>query len=293
MNIKGERLLRERQRIYRKSGSVPSHIIQELDADTSSAGKNMKQKRNRYVNSLWGDPRSRAGKKRFAEYLKNLKGASSYLKDERSIMFFRNLPAHARKRIYQRLNEVDPTGCREIRRRYLAAGRGKKKAEKMAMDMAIKDDTIALEQTVECIGSPRLLKLMPLGGLKNVLALCVAAGHSREEVANMVKMDVSEFNALITNQDVKDAAKEMPNAIVHLANGMVLRDLMQGVVTPMTKEADQIAARRSKVAVEVSKESRERTKFSDEVERKRESDLEKRFGINRLKGEVIDADNKS
>lgn len=289
MNIRGERLLKERKKIYRKSGSVPTHIKQEIGEDTSSKGKQRRKKRNRKVTSIWGDPRTKAGRMRFREYLKNLKSASSFLKDERGIIFFKSIPRFTRARIYRRLNEVDPTGKKELVRRFKALNRSKKVVEKMAMNMVVKDDDVALTTDIDCAGSPRLLTLMPVGGLAKVLAMCVAAGHSREEVACMVKMDVSDFNRLVTDEKVKEAAKDLPQAIVHLANSIVFRDLLGGTVTNQTKEADQIVARRSKVAVDLSKEGRERTKFSEELEQKREDELAKRFGVDRKKGEITDA----
>lgn len=293
MNIRGERLLRERKKIYQKSGSVPSHIKQEVEDDSSSGGKQRKVKRNRKVTSIWGDPRTKAGRMRFSEYLKKLKDASSLVKDERGIIFFKSMPRFTQKRIYRRLDEVDPQGKKELIRKMRALNRSKKVVERMAMKMVVKDDTVALEQTVDCAGTPRILKLMPLGGLAKVLALCVAAGHTREEVANMVKMEISEFNRLIPNDLVKEAAHDLPQAITHLANGIVFRDLLSGVLTNQTKEADQIVARRTKVAVDVSRETRERSKFTEELEEKREAELASRFGVDRKKGETIDANSKS
>lgn len=292
MNIHGERLLREREKIYRKSGSIPTKLQKEMDEqDTTS--KKKKRKYSRYRAALWGDPKTKAGRQRFSEYLKNLKSADPYLKEERGFVFFRNLPLMSRKKVYKRLREVDLPGYHKVLGRMRAETRHRHEAKELAMAMVHKEDVVAVEHEIDCAASPRLLKLLPLGGLKNILALCVAAGHSRDEVAAMAKMTPSEFNALVTRADVTAAAKEMPNAITHLANGIVLRDLMNGEVTNTTKEADMIVARRSKVAVEVSKETRERTKFSEELEKKREDDVAKRFGIDRKKGEVIDADNKS
>jgi hypothetical protein len=290
VNIRGERLLKEREKIYRKSGSIPATLQQEMEAKDGSSKK--KRKYNNFRKAIWGDPRTAAGQHRFKEFLKNLKNADSFLKDERGFVFFQKLPEGTRKKVYKKLREVDLKGYNTVLGRMRTNTRQRNTVKELAMDLVVKEDCVAVEKEIECGASPRLLKLMPMGGLKNILALAVAAGHTRDEVANMAQMTPAEFNALITPADVTAAAKDMPNAITFLANGIVLRDLMAGNVTNNTKEADMIVARRSKVAVEVSKETRERTKFSDELEKKREDEMAKRFGVDRKKGEVIDASNQ-
>ena len=293
MNIASVTLRKQRERIYRTSGSNDSHTLPEMVAGDSSKGLPPKKKRNRFHVSLWGTPQSRAGRMRFKRYLAGIKSADRFLKDERSIIFFKNMAPKTRKQVYRRLREVDPIGYKKIMGRLIAHGQGLRRAQQVAMSMVVKEDTVAVERVVECAASPRLLKLMPLGGLKNVLALCVAAGHSRDEVAAMVAMEPSEFNAMVTDKDVREAAQEMPKAIVHLANGIVLRDLLKGEINNQTEAADKIAARRSKLAVDISKESRERSKFSEELEKKREDDMTKRFGVDRKKGEAVNADSQS
>ena len=245
--------------------------------------------------SIWGDLRVKAGRARFKEYLKNLKNADGFLEKKKSILFLRQLPNEIRGRIYRRLREVDMEGYKKVKHNVASfsqgvANRTKKKLAKVA---DVRHDMVMVEQKMDAAASPSIIKLMPIGGLRNVLALCVASGYTRDQVAAMVQMDVTEMNALVTEEDVKAAALDMPRAITHLANGIVMRDLMNGVVTAMTKDADMIAHRRTKVAVDVSQESRKRSKFDDEILAKKEESIVTRFGVDRQKGEAVNADSKS
>ena len=293
MNIYGERRLREQRKKQQADTTARSATSSNQESDTSSSEKPPKKKLNGTRTGVWGDPRTKAGKKRFREYLKNLTSADVFLKNERSVHFLKTLGDRTRSAIYKRLREVDPEGFKKVVSRLNSLGQQLYHSHHADVALDLKADKIVLEQEIDCAGSPKLLKLLPIGGLKNILSLCVAAGYTRDEVASMANMSILEFNAMVTKEDVRAASKDMPNAITHLANGMVLRDLMNGVVTPMTKEADMIVSRRSKVAVEVSKETRERTKFTEDMEKRREEELAKRFGVDRMKGEVIDASNKS
>lgn len=290
MNIRGERVQKEREKLLRKSGSLNTTTGTSQDEGGCSSKK---KKGNLHHQAIWGNPRTAIGRKRFREYLINIKSAEPFLRNARSFIFLKNMGRKTRRQVYKRLREVDLAGYNKVLGRMRNVKYQANKAKLVAMELVVKEDAVAVEQEIDCTSSPRLLKLLPLGGLKNMLALCVAAGHTRDEVAGMAQMEPAEFNALVTAADVRAAAKEMPNAITHLANGIVLRDLLKGEVSTTTKEADMIVARRSKVAVEVSKETRERTKFSDELEKKREDAVATRFGIDRKTGEVVDADNKS
>jgi hypothetical protein len=290
MFIKSHKSIREQAKVLRDSDSKAYAELVKAHTDILSPKKHLW---NEKAKAIWGDQRSKAGRMRLKRYLENIKSADPFLAGVRSYTFLDQLPARVRSRIMKRVREVDSLGYKKLKFKLLSVGQIRRNSKKLMTAVDIKNDTVMLEKRIEETATASIIRLMPIGGLKNVLALCIAAGYTRDQVAGMVQMEPAELNALITSEDVKEAAMDMPKAITHLANGIVMRDLLNGMVTPMTKEADMIAHRRTKVAVDVSKETRERSKFDDVVFEQKESELTKRFGVDRKKGEVIDANSKS
>jgi hypothetical protein len=242
--------------------------------------------------SVWGNPRLKETRVRFNAYLKKLKNADSFLADDRSVMFVKMLPKTFRDKLYKKLREIDPMGYNKVWSAAKSFGKRNILAKQVALTRAVKGDMAAVNTAIDCATSPTLVKLIPMGGLKNILAMCLAAGYSRDAVAAMAKIDPAMLNTMVTEADIKAAAVDMPKAIAHLANGIVMKDLMAGLATQTTEIADRIAQRRVKVAVDVSRETRERSKFDVEVEQKRDDETAKRFGVNRQEGTVLDADSK-
>jgi len=223
---------------------------------------------------------------------------NAFLKYERSYQFYQMLPQSFRKKIRKHFGEVDPEGLREMDRRIKSArmkashaARDRRRLPAPVIDM--KEIAVAIE--LECLEytDTTLVQFIPATGVKNVLAICLAAGYSKAEVAAMVDIDPSRLNALVSSRDVKAAAKLMPEAIAFLADGKVMRDLMKGEVSSETERADKISERRRKVHIEQRKEGREARKDHEELENRKEKQLAKRFGVDRKEGKVIDVEDET
>lgn len=120
------------------------------------------------------------------------------------------------------------------------------------------------------------------------MAICVAAGYTREEAAAALKIDVTDFNSMVKPEDVRTALKDLPNAVVNAADQKVMKDLLQGNVSSTTDIADRISQRRKKLLLDLYDANTGVRKDSKALEEKREDELKRRFGVDRQKGEVID-----
>jgi hypothetical protein len=161
----------------------------------------------------------------------------------------------------------------------------------------LKETTVALTKQIDELPGVSEIKFMDIRGLKSIIALAIAAGYKREEVAAMAQMDPGDINAMVTEDDIKRAAREMPDAVIHAADQVVMRDLLTGHVDERTSRADLIAHRRRKLVLDARSDAREQRKEHAALTEKREQHYEQRFGVKREKeveAEVIeDEDSQS
>jgi hypothetical protein len=101
-------------------------------------------------------------------------------------------------------------------------------------------------------------------------------------------MALGELNLLVSDMDIKAAVKDVNKAVVAAADQKVLRDLLKGEVTDETNRADLIASRRKKLVLDASAEARNIVKDTEELQKKREQYLNKRFGV--ITTEVVSED---
>lgn len=242
---------------------------------------------------LWGNQLTKVGKARFNRYVGSLKDASKFLKHEGSVLFYVGLTASQRCRVKARLMEVDPEGYRELNRRMNKLHRKVRKKKEMVLDpQEVKDDVVAVQVTQdEANTGANTIKFMNLKGIKWLLAVCVASGYSRPRVAELVGMDLLDLNALIDDADIMAARRAVPNAVEMAADKIVLEDLVGGVVTDRTNTADLISTRRKKLKLDAATRVRgvldvgEDNKPTDHIE----SSIMKRFGVDRIKGQIVEA----
>lgn len=153
--------------------------------------------------------------------------------------------------------------------------------EKKVVDLMI--ETTALE-----VPATSMVRFVDSDGVKGLIALCLASGHKREEVAKMIGLEISEINGMVTNEDIMKARRRMPNAVIEAAEQKVMRDLLNGQVTEETSRADMIVTRRRKLQIDAHAEVR--MSETDEEKQEREKKLLGRFGVDRQKGAVIEAE---
>jgi len=245
--------------------------------------------------SLWGDLSRKSVRSLFKAYLAGLTSAKPYYRNVRALHWYSGLRGERRRAIISRLREVDPVGAGTL----IARLRGLKKhansvrrnlieskfkpAKKEIAQMGV----MVQQEQLETAGAS-VLRFVPMGGMKKALSLVRAAGYTPDETAAIFNMKPDDVNSLATPDDIKGARREMPEAVRIAADGYVLRDLMKGVVTPLTEIADRISARRTKLVLDMSAEQRALVKEDKVLEDKREEDMAGRFGVDRKKGEVIE-----
>jgi len=246
---------------------------------------------------VWGDIRRKSCRSRFLAYIKNIKSAAPYL-TRGGMIWYRRLSIRARLHIRERLKEVDPEGLKQLRKWAMASDMRRasvkkyKKEEEFISNKDIKNDMVAVRDTQNEMEGVATIRFMHLGGLKKIIAICIAAGYKREETAAALKIDVTDLNSMVSDEDIKEAVRALPNAVIAAADQKVMRDLLKDTVTPTTAIADMISQRRKKLIIDAHAEGRVGTKESASLQEKREEDVAQRFGVDRKKGETINVEAK-
>lgn len=228
----------------------------------------------------------------FKAYVSRIVSAKHFLENPRSIAFYFSLSPVRRKKLKERLQSVDPDGLQELRRRWASLlGHARKlrnirdrgglsASESRTKEMAI------VQTKLQEQGVPGEVRVISLEGFKRLLSTALAV-YRPEEVAAFAGMELGSLNSLVTVEDVAAVRKMVPEAIRHLADRVVLRDLSQGTVTPQTEIADRISARRIKSAIDLHAEQRETDKDDEILQKQREKELRERFRVDRHTGVKI------
>ena len=255
--------------------------------------KNKKAKKIRVARSVhtpWGISGLLSTRTNFNYWLEGLKKASDLMRSEGCIIYFMTLPVVMNQRILKHLKEVDPGGYRELIVARQKTMRKKSLAKKVKPPKPMKrKDVTALVKIGELdVKDLSMVKYIPIEGIRNVLAICLASGYTKEEVAAQVGVTVPELNGIVTDKSIANARRVLPEVIMAMADGKVLRDLMEGDITENTARADMIAARRRKTFIDQNQEGRNDRKDHEALEEQRDERHKERFGVDRKKGKVID-----
>lgn len=243
--------------------------------------------------SLWGDLKKKYVRTLFKAYLAGLTSAKPYYHNARAIHWFNGLRGLRKAAIYKRLAEVDPEGCRLLKGKIAGMGHHEQSLKKhkfVPTNEAVRKESVLVTQEQLVTANASVLRFVPMGGIKKALSLVRAAGYTPDETAAIFNMKPEDVNAMATPEDIKAARREIPEAVRAAADGYVLRDLMAGHVGATTEIADRISARRTKLVLDMSAEQRALQREDKVVEDKREDDMAARFGVDRKKGEVIEAE---
>jgi hypothetical protein len=232
----------------------------------------------------WGISGTKLEQQKFRAYLEQLTSAKEIIgKGDAGIVWLRKIPERKRIRIMKHLKTVDPDGYKElisrIRGRAQRRVQEKKgKSEVTPVEVLGKDDLIGIENSIAEVPAASSVRFVSNKGVRHVAAICLAAGYKREEVAQILGMEIGELNEMVTNEDVQAATKDVGDAVIQAADQLVLRNLLAGAVTEETQRADMISSRRKKLTLDASAEARSIVKDSEGLRKKREDYLERRFG---------------
>jgi len=261
--------------------------------------KSMYSEKNKgkYRMTPWGRVRTKKAESRFREWLATINSVEQISKSKRAPVYLRSLPPKWKNRLYARLREVDPNGEKMLRGLVRSTGFQLKRKWKMYREQAIiqkqeqEDKKVGekmalLEQRVKEHPRISLLKFVPVGGLQNILAMAVAAGYTREQVAELCETPLDVVNDLVTEEVLENVAHNIPKAIVRLADLRVYQDLLKGDLTDTTDLADKIATRRRKLVVDLMKKTPgakpdDTVKDIQAIADNIESSIKERFGVDR------------
>jgi len=277
-----------------RKGKSKESSPKKKSSGTGSTKPSGSLKGNEGRNIMWGDLRCKSRRSRFKAYIRGIKSAKPFL-TRGGLIWYRRLSLVARRHIRTRIQEVDPDGYAQLKKWWMNAEmrRSPKKIKKEKAFISkkdIKDDMVAVRDNQNEMEGVTAIRFMHLGGLKKIIAISIAAGYTREETAAALKIEVTDLNSMVSNDDIKEAVRALPNAVIAAADQKVMRDLLGDNVTPTTAIADTISHRRKKLIIDAHAESRVGTKESIALQEKREEETAKRFGVDRKKGEIIDVD---
>lgn len=246
----------------------------------------------RSKNSRWGNLQLKCNKSRMLQWVASIESVDKFTHSQAGLILYKGLSAAVKCYVRKRLRSVDPEGLKRLTwllHRHAADMAARKKREEVVPELT-ENDVAAMEEVA--IKDPAVTKFrfVPMEGVSNLLALALAAGYKREEVAAMAGLDTAELVHFVTMDDVNRMKKEMPDAIVNAANQKVMRDFLVDGVDENTERADRIAARRLKLKLDASAEVRELRREHGDLQERREKHLRSRFGVDRKTGEAIDVE---
>jgi len=262
--------------------STASSTKTKSDSSASSSSK------SHFRKTPWGICGSISERLKFKAYLAKLTSAEIFVQPTGAgIVFLKTLPPRHEARIMKRLRDIDPDGYEKLKKlaSSLAQRRRRKKENKkrslmpVVTDGDMKECVLGVEQAIAEVPNASMVRFVSEDGVKHVASICLAAGYKREETALMLGMALGELNMLVTDDDIKSAVKDVNRAVVAAADQKVLRDLLRGEVSDETNRADLIASRRKKLVLDASAEARNIVKDTEELQKKRERYLNKRFGV--------------
>lgn len=260
---------------------------------TSAKKEGSKQtstKRKKNV-TVWGTVGTLSERKRFQAYLEKLTSVRDLIKHgDASIVWLKGLPQRRREAILKRLQEVDESGHKDLVSRIRSYAQRthqakRRRTKEMPVEFDPNKDLVGVEMQIAEVPAASKVRFVTAEGIRHVAAICLAAGYKREETAEILGMEIGELNSLVSNEDVKAAVKDVSRAVIQAADQMVLRHLLAGVADDTTNRADLIASRRKKLVLDASAEARNVAKDTDELQRKREAYIKKRFGITQESGD--------
>jgi len=219
----------------------------------------------------------------FSNFLRCVASVDCILNSPGGVHWFLGLKPLIKARLRKHLASLGTSNVVKLRSAIKALQRDMEFERRISQEKdiqeALKGDRIMVERALQT--RPSLVRLIPVSGegIKNVCAILLASGYVRSEVAKMVGMTEEQLIGTVSTEDIQTAKRRVPEAVTHLADGIVMRDLMSGVAGPGTEVADRIAARRRKLNIDAIKLAKGMTPESNEAHVERQKHLQDRFGV--------------
>ena len=233
------------------------------------------RKHGKYLWNMY-KPRDRV---KFATWLKNIPDAEYFLNNEQRMVFLTRISKNCRKLVKGWLKRKDPVGLSQLNgklRSYCKMG-AKKKALLQEFLGSSERDLVMMEKEELKTPGVSVVQVVPKHGTQLVIGGLVVSGVPRDEIASILNMDLTELNGIVDGLDLENQQKILNDAIQAISSGMVVKDLVKGVISQQTMDANKIAMSRKKVQIEESREVRELRKERTATLATKTKDAESRF----------------
>jgi hypothetical protein len=189
---------------------------------------------------------------------------------EGGVSLLRKVTPHQRRKIFERLDQVDSEGCRELKL-YVGKLRRQRQSAKRFVPEEFRgtgpDALLVPEEKIEGTECTVLHWVNP-DEYRLYLASLFAAGLSLREVSEKSGLSELKITQMVTKRDIAQARKKIPfGLILDAADAKVYRDLIEDKITKETAIADQIASRRRGLGLEAVKIARSPDSGLDPAER--------------------------
>jgi len=225
----------------------------------------------------------------FKKYLNSIRSTKRF-ETEKGVHFLFLRPKCRRKKIYDRLRELDPDSVKRIvaikrsktARRKAEKRRKKKEEQTLAVKKAHEENKVAIASINHKEEGIVRFNFVEAEAVEDLIAMLLAAGYTKEEVCKKIPKISKRMVNNIDKARIIKMKNKIPNAIIDAADSKVLRDIVDGKIDASTSKADLIAHRRRKVDIEKAKLLMGAGKPTlPSEEREREKKLEERFGFSK------------
>ena len=195
---------------------------------------------------MWRFARSRTA---LTKYISGLSNAQTFMSEGKVQFLYTVVRPFQRKRIYDHLMEVDPEGMKDLHRFVRKLFYKRKLAKQLPFKEAVAEMGLVIaEAEYESEGISKV-RFVTNHGLLEVIAVMKASGYSTREICKKLNLDPCLVNK-VKGPMIERVARTIPEAIVKMADNLVMRDFMDNAVGQGTEVADRIAGRRRKLLLD-------------------------------------------
>ena len=258
---------------------------QEMQSNESSGSPEKLNTANKVLLKSWrkqfGLGSKKSSRNAFKDWLKGLTKTRVQRFRRASEGFFNNLPATWRKMLKDRIAELDPEVLSENRSKIIRlkkAERLEKRLRELPSVDELEKTRIAVELSIKNNPTPSKIKFVSRDGISKVIGICLAAGYSYDDVSEFFGIQKEDIMVLVPQEKVYDLVREVPNAIINMADQKVARDLLVGNLSKDTEVADRISSRRKKLVLDAMDEKRKTEEHDSKNKEDREKNITDSFG---------------
>jgi hypothetical protein len=197
----------------------------------------------------------------FQKYLSSLKNCDKFM-DEAHAKWLISLSQTRKRKIYNKLKELDPEGyeklvyfVRSITRKRVESKKRIKHHTNEITQKALERDLIALANSVppEENHGVETFKYVQANTVLEMIAALMASGYTKDEIVKRTSFSMDLINA-VTPEHVITMKRMIPEAILDALEQKIYKDLTDtGVVTLDMERADRMVSRRRKNYMDAAK----------------------------------------